>query len=67
MIYCQLDIVPSAWAVCLDVFDYNTASLSHLRTMLPESSSRLLPAKATQSRKLDLISLKIPVQSSDLY
>ena len=41
-----------------------TASLSHLRTMLPESSSRPLPAKAAQSGNLVLISLEIPVQSS---
>ena len=34
---------------------HSTASLSHLRTMLPKSSSRPLPAKAAQSRNLVLI------------
>ena len=42
----------------------STASSSHLRTMLPESSSRPLPAEAAQSRNLVLISLEIPVYLS---
>ena len=42
-------------------FMQSTASLSHLRTMLPESSSRPLPCQAAQSRNLVLISLEIPV------
>ena len=39
-----------------------TASLSYLRTMLPESSSRPLPCQTAQSRNLVLISLEIPVR-----
>ena len=55
------------WSVMSDLLKEgrkDTVSSSHFGTMLPESSSRPLPAQMTQSRNLVLIWLEIPVEGA---